>query len=152
MNGFFTRLLARFRQFMQGRYGVDNLSRFIMAVALILWVVNTFLGYKIKVISILVAVLLILVYWRMLSRNIQARYNENTRYLSLKNKVLGFFGGKNKGANGSVAAGSSAGSRTDAGFKVFACPACRQRARVPSGKGKIEITCPKCGNHFKRRT
>lgn len=150
MNGFLARMMARFRQFMQGRYGVDNLSRFLMVLALIMWVINTFLGYKVWPLSVLVAVLMILVYLRMLSRNIQARYNENTRYLMLKEKVLGLFG-RNGGQSG-ARWHSSKGSNTDAGHKVFACPACRQRVRVPSGKGKIEITCPKCNNHFKRRT
>lgn len=150
MNGFLARMMARFRQFMQGRYGVDSLSRFMMGLGLLLWIVNTFLGYKVWPLSLIVAVLLILVYLRMLSKNIQARYNENTRYLMLKSKVLGFFG-RNEGHAG-ARWNSSKGANTDAGHKIFACPACRQRVRVPSGKGKIEITCPKCNNHFKRRT
>ena len=152
MGGFFNNLKTRFVRFMQGRYGVDDLSRFLMGLALILWIVNIFFGFRNAVLSILVAVLLILVYVRMLSRNIQARYNENTHYLLLKEKVLGVFRGKKGGTQAGRGGYSSAGGSADAGHKIFACPACRQRVRVPSGRGKIEITCPKCGNHFKRRT
>nr|MBQ6242380.1 hypothetical protein [Lachnospiraceae bacterium] len=152
MGGFFNNLMMRFRRFMQGRYGVDNLSRFLMALAMLLWIVNIFFGFQNTVLAIIVAVLLILVYIRMLSKNVQARYNENTRYLMLKNKVLGIFRGK---GSGSAKSGSGSGrgyTSADTGHKIFSCPACRQRVRVPSGHGKIEITCPKCGNHFKRRT
>ena len=33
-------------------------------------------------------------------------------------------------------------------FRFFKCPVCKQKLRVPKGKGKVEITCPKCGNKF----
>ena len=79
MGGFFNNLMMRFRRFMQGRYGIDNLSRFLMAFALILWAVNILFGFRNVILSVLVAVLLVLVYVRMFSKNIQARYNENTR-------------------------------------------------------------------------
>jgi hypothetical protein len=149
MGGFFNNLMMRFRRFMQGRYGVDNLSRFLIAFALILWAVNILFGFRNVILSILVAVLLVLVYVRMFSKNIQARYNENTRYRMLKEKLLNIFRGR-KGSGQQN--GGASGHTADTGHKIFACPACRQRVRVPAGRGKIEITCPKCGNHFKRRT
>lgn len=37
-------------------------------------------------------------------------------------------------------------------FKFFNCPDCKQRIRVPRGKGKIEITCPQCGTKFIKKT
>jgi predicted RNA-binding Zn-ribbon protein involved in translation (DUF1610 family) len=37
-------------------------------------------------------------------------------------------------------------------YKFFKCPACRQKIRVPKGKGRIEITCPRCGNRFIKKT
>jgi len=146
MGGFFQNLILRFRRFMQGRYGNDNLSFFLYALALIIWIINTLLGRRILVLTLLSALLLAICLFRMFSRNLQARYNENTRYLTLKNKLLGLF--KGKGAGGRTAqSGGSAHTH-----KIFFCPACRQKVRVPAGKGKIEITCPKCGNHFKRRS
>ncbi|MBQ6075235.1 MAG: hypothetical protein IJK86_03685 [Lachnospiraceae bacterium] len=152
MGGFFNNLMMRFRRFMQGRYGIDNLSRFLMAFALILWAVNILFGFRNVILSVLVAVLLVLVYVRMFSKNIQARYNENTRYLMLKEKLLNIFRGRKGSGSQNGRSGGASGHAADTGHKIFACPACRQRVRVPSGRGKIEITCPKCGNHFKRRT
>ena len=149
MGGFFQNMMMRFRRFMQGRYGVDNLSRFLLAIALLLWLVNTLFGSRNIFLTIPVAVLLVIIYVRMLSRNVQARYNENTRYLLLKEKVLNFFKGRKSNAS---QGGRGYYTSADTGHKIYACPACKQRVRVPSGRGKIEITCPKCGNHFKRRT
>lgn len=37
-------------------------------------------------------------------------------------------------------------------FKFFKCPACHQKIRVPKGKGRIEITCPRCGEKFVKKT
>ena len=36
--------------------------------------------------------------------------------------------------------------------KIYRCKGCGRKIRVPKGKGKIEITCPLCGNKFIRRT
>ena len=33
-------------------------------------------------------------------------------------------------------------------YRVFGCPGCSQLLRVPKGNGRIEITCPRCGNVF----
>ncbi len=156
MGGFFNRLGQRFRQFMVGRYGNDNLSRFMLATAFVCMILNIFLGSKTWIFAVLVWLLLILVYLRMFSRNIQARYNENTRYLMLKEKVLGFFRGRT-GFSGSGSSPQNSGQthgtyRSDAEHRIFRCPNCNQRVRVPRGRGKIEITCPKCGHHFKKRS
>ena len=35
---------------------------------------------------------------------------------------------------------------------VFVCPTCKQKLRVPRGKGKISITCPKCATSFIKKT
>ena len=91
----------------------------------------------------------------MFSRHIQARYNENTRYLMAKEKVLNFFRGRKKSSDSGYAGGSQTSHgtyRSDAEHRIFRCPNCDQRVRVPRGKGKIEITCPKCGHHFTKRS
>ena len=68
----------KFARFMSGRYGADQLSRFMVTAALVLMVINLFLGWGI--LSILVLALLVLCYFRMFSRNYQKRYEENLRY------------------------------------------------------------------------
>jgi len=36
--------------------------------------------------------------------------------------------------------------------KYFSCPKCKQKLRLPRGKGKISISCPKCQTQFIRKT
>ena len=72
--------------------------------------------------------------FRSLSKDIFARSKENQQYLNLKNKVLSFF------------------SQDKLSHKQFICPDCKQKVRVPSGRGKIEITCPKCHHKFTKRS
>lgn len=176
MRDFFGRLGERFRQFMVGRYGSDALSRAMLGLAFILMLLNLFLRSKTWILSVVIWVLLFLVYLRMFSRNIQARYNENTRYLMLKEKVTGLFRGNRAGQNQgrsaysdsnpfggqnpyrdyqNYAQGGSKPSgryRSDKEHRIFRCPKCNQRVRVPRGRGMIEITCPRCGNTFRKRS
>ena len=91
MRNFLNRMREGFQRFMIGRYGADQLTRFLIAIAFVFVVLNLFFRQKTPVFSILVWVILILAYYRMFSKNIQKRYDENTRYLMLKEKVLGFF-------------------------------------------------------------
>ena len=156
MGSFFSRMQARFRQFMVGRYGSDQFSRFMLLLAFI-FVILSYLFRGVWFLSLFVWVLLILVYLRMFSRNIQARYNENTRYLMAKEKVVGFFKGRrsasaNGGSSYTGSQNSHGSYRSDEEHRIFRCPKCEQRVRVPRGKGRIEITCPKCGHHFTKRS
>ena len=84
--------------------------------------------------------LLILIYLRMFSRNISKRYAENQKYLELENKVKRFFGRQKYIQE----------QRKD--FHIYTCPQCRQKIRIPKGKGKISIRCPKCGAEFVKKS
>ena len=79
----------RLQNFMQGRYGSDQLSRFLLMLTLILLVLN-FVSRS-SVFGILAGVLLVWVYFRMLSRDVMRRRDENQKYLELKDKVTSFF-------------------------------------------------------------
>ena len=75
-------------------------------------------------------VLLILCYYRSLSRNISKRTEENYRYYTLKDRVDGKFRGlKDQWANRKL-------------YHYYRCPKCRQKLRVPRGRGRIQISCP----------
>ena len=87
-----------------------------------------------------IAVLLIYTYFRMLSRNISRRYNENQIYLKYRYKVIAKFNG------------FKARMRDRKTHRVFKCPGCSQKIRVPRGKGRISIKCPKCRIEFIKRT
>lgn len=123
------------RRFMQGRYGSDALTLFLMCVGIGLNIVSMFVPF----LSFLALAIFILAVWRMLSRNIYARQKENAAYLRSWQRVKSFFSGL--------------GPRADAKtHKHYKCPECRQEVRVPKGKGKILITCPRCGKKFEKKT
>ena len=128
----------RLVRFMQGRYGVDKFSNFLIILALVLLVAEFFFPF----VYLRAAALLLVVYayFRILSKNHYKRYAENERYMKYYNKVRFFLARKKSHMEQ---------RRT---HKIFKCPSCKQSIRVPKGKGKIAITCPKCRTEFIRRS
>ena len=131
-------LKQRFIRFMQGRYGADDYSKFLVGAGLALAILTIFV--RNALLSLFCWVLLLYAYFRIFSRNIQKRYQENMKYLSYKGKVRGFF---QKGKNTVV-------QRKN--FHIYTCPSCGQKIRIPRGKGKIEVRCPKCSETFVKRS
>lgn len=123
-------LSAGFRRFMMGRYGTDKLNMAILGAGLFLSVVCMFL--KLPLLNLLLTLaayaLLGWAIFRTLSRNTYKRYQENRKYLMLLDRIR------------------------DREHRYYDCPRCRQQVRVPRGKGKISITCPKCKEKFIRKT
>lgn len=128
----------KMQRFMMGRYGTDQLSRFYLAVTLILLVVSMF--SRLSIFYLLGIVLLVYTYYRMFSRNVSKMYAQNEKFLGIKYKVQGKFAGMKKRMV----------QRRD--YRFYKCPDCRQTVRVPKGKGKIAITCPKCRTEFIRKS
>ena len=118
------------RRFMEGRYGTDKLNIFLLRTAFVLMLVDLFmpLGTLKLIFWILPMALMTVSILRSLSRNIYRRYEENRKYLQLMDMVK------------------------DRHHRYYNCPKCRQRVRVPRGKGKISITCPKCRERFVKKT
>lgn len=132
-------------QFMAGRAGNDELNRFLSIVVCILIVVSLILSRLMPpilslIISWLTLIGLVLIYFRMLSKNIGKRRKENQKYLGIKYKIGAHFRLNHE----------RWAQRKD--YKFFRCPACRATLRVPRGKGKINIVCKKCGNSFQGKT
>ena len=129
-NGFFGKLRMGLQQFMAGRYGTDKLNMAILCVGLGF----TFLSMLIPVAGIKLIfttasyAFMILAICRSLSRNIYKRYDENRKFLLFFQKLK------------------------DKEHRYYNCPRCRQQVRVPKGKGKISISCPKCKEKFIRHT
>lgn len=124
-------------RFMQGRYGNDRLGQTMLVVALICMVLSLF---RIPFISTVGLVVLILTYYRMFSRQIGKRAAENQKYLVLEWKLR---------ARLQKWKQAMAQSRT---HRIFRCPECRQKIRVPRHRGRIAISCRKCGTEFIRKT
>lgn len=115
-----------FARFMYGRYGSDKLNMALLVTGLVISLLGSFTGQFL--LSYLAWIPFVLVLFRMFSRNIAARRRENQRF-------VGFFTRLKDREN-----------------RYFHCPQCRQMVRVPRGKGKINIRCPKCGNKFIKKT
>ena len=128
----------KFIRFMAGRYGMDQFNRFLSAAALVLVVINLFA--RSTLLWALALAALVYCYVRMLSRKLEKRRKENGKYLQLKYKVTG--GLQNWRDRWK--------QRKD--YCFFRCPSCKAMLRVPRGKGRIRVTCRKCGNAFERKT
>ena len=127
---FSTKLSALLRGFMAGRYGTDRLNMVILCAGLVasllsVWIQSQGLNLVFFVLSY---GLMIWAIFRSLSRNTYRRYLENRKFLQLITRVK------------------------DRQNRYFDCPKCRQVVRVPRGKGKISITCPRCKEKFIRKT
>lgn len=128
----------KFAQFMVGRYGTDQLNRAMLFGSIGFLVLSMFVFHT--VFYVIGFALLILCNIRMLSRNFQARYKENQIYTKQVNKIKYFFSKlKYK-------------KETSKTHHIYACPQCKQKIRVPKGKGKIMIRCPKCNTEFMKKS
>lgn len=130
--------MNRFRNFMYGRYGFDQFTRALVIISLILSLVTTFIGMNGLVVIAYIPFLYAL--YRSFSKDIQRRSKENMAYLSITDRI------KKRGNHMKL---WLVGTKT---HKYFTCSGCKQTIRVPRGKGKIAITCPKCKKEFVRRT
>lgn len=123
---------------MIGRYGGDSLSKFMLGTAVVLLVFA--MGFRNNFLNTLACLLVLLCYFRMFSRNYQKRAEENQKFLELKGKAATFL------------------KREKEYFEqrkthhIYKCPSCKQKIRVPKGKGKICITCPKCHTEFIKKS
>ena len=127
----------KFARFMAGRNGNDQFNLFILIVDIVLLLLaGMFAGSLGKVLYPLVILLLGYAYFRMLSRNLYKRIEENGKYLRLRYKVMAELRVHRERWV----------QRKD--YKFFICPSCKTTLRVPRGHGKIKIVCRKCGSSF----
>ena len=134
--------MNRFREklmrFMQGRNGFDQFSQFLNMVVLVIFVLSLFIKWA--PLYYIGLALLVYMYFRVFSRNIPKRYAENQKFCNMrydfsikKNKM------KKEWEQRKI-------------YRFYRCPMCKQKVRVPKGRGKICITCPKCREEFVRRS
>ena len=132
----------KFLRFMQGRYGVDQFSKALLIGGLIVVLLSSFFaGGRVGSLFYLLGwVLIIYCYFRIFSKNVSKRYAENQKYLAKTYKIRTYIQQqKNSLAQRKV-------------YHIYKCPSCKQKIRIPRGKGKIEVRCPKCGTTFIKKS
>lgn len=118
------------QHFMAGRYGSDKLNMAILCAGLVASLLSVWIqAFPANLIFWALSYgLMIWAIFRCLSRNTYKRYRENRWFLQMKDRLK------------------------DRQNRYFNCPKCRQTVRVPRGKGKIAITCPRCREKFVKKT
>ena len=115
-------------------------------------------GRAAAVLSTISWILIIIFFLRMFSRNISARYRENQKFLQMTAGIRPSFDKVFSSVRRLFSPGKNSGSRfawrtaAKADYKIFTCPSCGQKIRIPKGKGRIMVRCPKCSCEFKKRT
>ena len=118
------------RRFMIGRYGPDHLGIAMIVLAFVLSLFNAIFWYM-PLLWLSYAAFGLTIF-RMLSRNITRRRSENDKFIrfwwpvrtKIKN-IIKKIKDKRK-------------------YVYYKCPTCKTKLRVPKGKGKLRITCPRC--------
>lgn len=131
MRDFLLRLKWKIQQFMRGRNGVDELNRFLIYGMLVLYVLSVL--FRSSILYYISFVILIYSFYRMLSKNLYVRREENRKFVTWLETFR-----------------IKMDQRKD--YKIFKCKGCGRNIRVPRGKGKIEVTCPMCGKKTIHRT
>lgn len=126
-----------FQQLMYGRYGFDQLSGFWLVVSVLLSALGGLL--HIPILRWVGRLVLLIPLYRMMSRNVVKRRQENTRFLELSRPWAAW--GRERMVQ-----------LRDREHKYFACPKCGMRMRVPRGKGRLSITCKGCGHVFQKKS
>ncbi len=132
----------KFIRFMYGRNGVDELARFESFLIWIPILLSIFIRVPIvqSFFSLLTVVLIVHLYFRVFSKNVSKRYEENQKFRNFRyNMAIKKNNFKKRREQKAI-------------YKYFKCPMCKQQVRVPRGHGKIIITCPKCREEFARRS
>jgi len=125
------------QRFMYGRYGSDQLNQFLTITYLVLFFLYFVTGFDLF--NILCTVLIFVVLFRMLSRNLPKRREENLKFLRKADPAIRWFRLQRT-------------IRRDKEHRYFKCPSCGQQLRVPRGKGKITVTCRGCGAVFQEKS
>ena len=143
--GFFRQMGNALVRFMYGRNGMDQLNRALLWLYLGICVVRMLAlmllhsGVVDLILEILLWAVLVVLLLRLFSRNLPKRRAENQRWVNWWWKV------KNSSS-------ASRARHADKEHKYFVCKNCKTICRVPVGKGKIIITCPKCGAQIHAKT
>ncbi len=126
------------KKLMMGRYGSDQLCMALLILSVIMTLIAGLISFP--VLASISYIPLGLCFFRMLSKDIAKRRMENYKFSILVSPAYSWLKKKQKRV---------VDSKTN---RIFKCPNCKANLRLPKGKGKITITCPKCNTDFSRKT
>ena len=127
--------------FISGRNGFDKYGRFLFFVYFILvivqWIISIFVPPVVSLImSALLTLLAIYIFFRIFSKNLVKRSSENYKYIQFETKIKNYF---------SLQKSKHRDRKTHVYKK---CPKCKAVLRLKRIKGKHRAVCPRCGNSF----
>ena len=126
--------MYKMANFFQGRYGIDELYKFLFILFWIIAILSIFI--RNPIIYLLEILICVFMFYRSLSRNIYKRQSENMRYLKMRDKVKGKI---------TLQKRKWSERKTHIYRK---CPNCKAEIRLPKKKGKHVCTCPRCKKDF----
>ncbi len=141
----------------QGRRALDELNKTLLIAGLVLLIASMFFPYGNAaryVFTALYGFCLVYAVFRLFSKDYAKRYQENLKYLTAVTAVRTFFRNLFQPSGTDAKPRRAAKARKNPTwseikqYKYFSCPQCAQRLRVPRGKGKLRVTCTRCGNVF----
>ena len=135
MRNFLFRIAGKMRAFFYGRNGFDDLAKHSLILSIVVFLIYGFLpqGILKLIFSLITYGLMVYAYFRILSKKVYKRTQENKKYLGAINMT------KTRWKQRKT-------------HKFYRCPKCKTWLRVPKGRGKITITCVKCANKFDKTT
>ena len=138
--GFMNKVRDALARFLYGRNGIDQLCWAMVIAELALSLIGGLIpvAAERRIFSIVTTVLTVLVFWRVLSKDLYRRREENARFRRWWGPIAQRLRG-------------GAARRADKEHKYVKC-ACGTMCRVPKGVGRVEMTCPKCGKKTIVRT
>lgn len=126
-------------RFMYGRYGHDSLNITIIVVAMLVSIISSLFFKSSTISGVIFYALFLLSFFRMFSRNIAKRQAENRLFRNFTRPIRARFNLIKMRLK-------------DKDRRYYLCPKCKSTVRVPKGRGKVEITCPKCHTEFTKRS
>ena len=134
---FFDKIKHGFRKFMTGRRGGDELSLALLIAGLVASLISSIFGSSL--LYIVGTALYIACLFRMFSKNLTKRYEENRKYIEWRQKV------KTSISQAKVRL------KNMRKYKYFKCPECKALLKLPRKVGEVTVTCGKCHHQFKKK-
>ncbi len=142
--------LYRISEFMRGRRGWDQFGLFLMIASFIIEIAGNLL--RMRIVYYIGLALFFYCVFRIFSRNLYKRERENMKYLQTMYKIKNWRTIRQQKKSGTYTYDESERQRNGRGgstvYAYYYCPSCKQQVRIPAGKGRVNVTCPRCGEKF----